>query len=131
MMCRYSTKIFIEIPPCAKKVIFSTKFVLLVLNPHFYEVNQEGWKRPCAWRNLKNTFCVLSTCPKKPFRTEKTSIFNFRYVKEVWTSGLLGVNSINNLLKRFSSLSFGVIIALEMAYIRVLAVVASIFFRDA
>ena len=36
-----SQKIFIEIPPCAKKVIFSTEFVLLDLNPHFYEVNQE------------------------------------------------------------------------------------------
>ena len=39
--CTYITKIFIEIPPCAKKVIFSTEFVLLDLNPHFYEVNQE------------------------------------------------------------------------------------------
>ena len=28
-------------------------------------------------------FCVLSTYPKRPFRTEKPSIFNFRYVKEV------------------------------------------------
>ena len=27
------TKKFIEIPPCAKKVIFSTEFVLLDLNP--------------------------------------------------------------------------------------------------
>ena len=90
-MCTYITKFFIEIPPCAKKVIFSTEFVLLDLNPHFYEVNQEVWKRPCAWRNFKNIFCVLSGYPKKPFRTEKPSIFNFRYVKEVWVSGLLGV----------------------------------------
>ena len=30
-----------EIPPCAKKVILSTESVLLDLNPHFYEVNQE------------------------------------------------------------------------------------------
>ena len=90
-MCTYITKKFIEIPPCAKKVIFSTEFVLLDLNPHFYEVNQEVWKRPCAWRNFKNIFCVLSGYPKKPFRTEKSSIFNFRYVKEVWVSGLLGV----------------------------------------
>ena len=93
-MCTYITKKIIEIPPCAKKVIFSTEFVLLDLNPHFYEVNQEVWKRPCAWRNFKNIFCVLSTPPKKPFRTEKTSIFNFRYVKEVWVSGLLGVNRL-------------------------------------
>ena len=89
----YITKNFIEIPPCAKKVIFSTEFVLLDLNPHFYEVNQEVWKRPCAWRNFKNIFCVLSTCPKRPFRKEKPSIFNFRYVKEVWASGLLGVKN--------------------------------------
>ena len=82
-MCTYATKMFIEIPPCAKKVIFSTEFVLLDLNPPFYEVNQEVWKRSCAWRNFKNIFCVLSTYPKKPFRTEKSSIFNFRYVKEV------------------------------------------------
>ena len=91
IMCTYITKNFIEIPPCAKKVIFSTEFVLLDLNPPFYEVNQEVWKRPCAWRNFKNIFCVLSTPHKKPFRTEKTSIFNFRYVKEVWASVLLGV----------------------------------------
>ena len=37
----YITKKFIEIPPCPKKVIFSTEFVLLDPNPHFYEVNQE------------------------------------------------------------------------------------------
>ena len=89
--CTYITKNFIEFPQCAKKVIFSTEFVLLDLNPHFYEVNQEVWKRPCAWRNFKNIFCVLSGYPKKPFRTQKLSIFNFRYVKEVWASGLLGV----------------------------------------
>ena len=53
-----------------------------------------------------------------------------RYIRAMLLE-LFNVNSINNLLKRFSSLSFGVIIALEMAYIRVLAVVASIFFRDA
>ena len=86
-----SQKFFIEIPPCAKKVISITEFVFLDLNPHFYEVNQEVWKRPCAWRNFKNIFCVLYTYPKKPFRIEKPSIFNFGYVKEVWTSGLLGV----------------------------------------
>ena len=36
-----SQTFFIEIPPCAKKVIFITEFVFLDLNPHFYEVNQE------------------------------------------------------------------------------------------
>ena len=41
VQCTYITKRFIEIPPCAKKVIFSTEFVFLDLNPHFYEVNQE------------------------------------------------------------------------------------------
>ena len=83
VQCTYITKVFIEIPPCAKKVIFTTEFVFLDLNPHFYEVNQEVWKRPCAWRNFKNIFSVLYKYPKKPFRTEKSSIFNFRYVKEV------------------------------------------------
>ena len=78
IMCTYITKKFIEIPPCAKKVIFSTEFVLLDLNPHFYEVNQEVWKRPCAWRNFKNIFCVLSTYPKKHLerRNHPCSIFD-------------------------------------------------------
>ena len=56
MICRYTTKSFIEIPPCTKKVIFITKFVFSDLNPHFYEVNQEVWKRPYPWRNFKNIF---------------------------------------------------------------------------
>ena len=91
-MCTYITKNFIETPPCAKKVVFITEFVLVHLSPHFYKVNQEAWKRPCAWRNFKNIVCVLlSGHPKNPFRTQKLSIFNFRYVKEVWASGLLGV----------------------------------------
>ena len=30
------TKIFFEIPPCAKNVIFITEFVFLDINPHFY-----------------------------------------------------------------------------------------------
>ena len=41
IMCTYITKIFIEIPPCANMVIFSTEFVFLDPNPPFYEVNQE------------------------------------------------------------------------------------------
>ena len=60
-MCTYITKFFNEIPPCAKKVIFSTEFVLLDLNPHFYEVNQEVRKRPCAWRNFNKFFCDVCT----------------------------------------------------------------------
>ena len=36
-----SQKKIVEIPPCAKKVIFITEFVFLDLNPHFYGVNQE------------------------------------------------------------------------------------------
>jgi hypothetical protein len=42
--CTYITKVFIEIPPCAKKVIFITEFVFLDLYPHFYEVNQGSEK---------------------------------------------------------------------------------------
>ena len=91
IMCTYITNSFIEIPPCAKKAIFSTEFVLLDLYPPFFEVNQEVWKRPCAWRNFKNIFCVLSTYPKKPFRTEKPSIW-------VWASGLLGVNERSDMV---------------------------------
>ena len=34
------TKIFFEIPPCTKKVIFITEIVFLGLNPYFYEVNE-------------------------------------------------------------------------------------------
>ena len=43
IMCTYITKIFIEIPPWAKKVIFIAEFVFLDLNPHFYEVNELGF----------------------------------------------------------------------------------------
>ena len=40
---------------------------------------------------------VLSGYPKNPFRTEKPSIFNFRYLKEVWVSGLIGVKEDSGL----------------------------------
>ena len=42
LLCVHTSQnFFIEIPPCANNVIFSTEFVLLDLNSHFYEVNQE------------------------------------------------------------------------------------------
>ena len=34
----YITKKIIEIPPCGKKVIFVTEFVILCKSPPFYEV---------------------------------------------------------------------------------------------
>ena len=45
-----------------------------------------------AWREFHSTSCLLYTYPKGPARTEKSSIFNFEHVKEVWISVLLGVN---------------------------------------
>ena len=56
MICRYTTKSFIEIPPCAKKVIFITEFGIWWQNPSFYEVKKVFQKRLCAWRNLKIIF---------------------------------------------------------------------------
>ena len=50
-----------------------------------------GLKKALRMEEFQKYFCVLSTYPKKPFRTEKPFIFNFRYVKEVWDCGLLGV----------------------------------------
>ena len=80
-------------------VIFSTEFALSSKNLPFYEVKKICWKRLCAWREFYSTSCVLSKYPKEPFGTEKLSIFNFRYVKEVWASGLLGVKEGLGLLK--------------------------------
>ena len=65
------------------------------------------------------------------FLRKRSTYIQFKVIFRVMYIEISDVNSINNLLKGFSSLSFGVIIALQMAYIRVLAVVASIFFRDA
>ena len=56
--------------------------------------------------HFKNIFCVLSGYPKKPVRTEKPSIFNIRYVKEVWASGLLGVKSITSLNYNMTLIQF-------------------------
>ena len=39
VICRYATRFFLEIPPCAHHVIFITEFVLLIKIPPFYEVN--------------------------------------------------------------------------------------------
>jgi hypothetical protein len=47
-----------------------------------------------AWREFHFTSPVLSTYPKGPSRAEKSSIFNFGYVKEVCFSGLLGVKIV-------------------------------------
>ena len=35
-----TTKNFLVMPPCEKKVIFVAEFVFLDQDPHFYEVNQ-------------------------------------------------------------------------------------------
>jgi hypothetical protein len=39
IICRYATRIVLEIPPCAHHVIFITEFVFLIKTPPFYEVN--------------------------------------------------------------------------------------------
>ena len=56
MTCRYITKSFIEIPPCAKKVIFIIEFAIWCKNPPFYEVRKNFQKRLCAWRTFKVIF---------------------------------------------------------------------------
>ena len=53
------TKIFFEIPPCAKNVIFVTEFVLLDQNPHFY-VKPDGSENGIAKILLyKEGGCIL------------------------------------------------------------------------
>ena len=85
-ICTYITKKFIEIPPCAKCVIFITDFALLSTNLPFYEVKKIFWKRLCAWRNFKNIFSrPLFTIIFSP------KIFHFEYVNQVWISCILGV----------------------------------------
>ena len=39
IICRYATRFFLEIPPCAHHVIFINEFVLLIKIHPFYEVN--------------------------------------------------------------------------------------------
>ena len=56
IICTYNTENFIEIPPCAKKVIFITEFAIWCKNPPFYEVKKIFQKRLCAWRNFKIFF---------------------------------------------------------------------------
>ena len=51
MICKNTTKSFIEIPPWAKKVIFITEFSIWCKNPPFYEVKKFFHKWLCAWRN--------------------------------------------------------------------------------
>ena len=53
MICRYAKKSFIEIPLCAKKVIFITEFAYWCKNTLLYEVKKIFQKRPCTWRNFK------------------------------------------------------------------------------
>ena len=55
----------------------------------------------CAWREFHSNSLVPSTCAKEPAETEKSSIFNFGYVKQVWVRGLLGVN--DNLWRPFNN----------------------------
>ena len=47
-----------------------------------------------AWKDFNKTFCGISTYHKWMFKQQISSIFNFRYVKEVWISGVLGVKNI-------------------------------------
>ena len=45
-ICRYATRILLEIPPCAHHVIFVTEFVLLIKITLFYQVNSFNRKQP-------------------------------------------------------------------------------------
>ena len=89
-------KIFLEIPPCAKPfsdlLIYFIKVRIFALNYKFSNKND----LVCAWRDFNFTSCVLSTYPKGPVGTEKSSIFNFKYVNKVWISGVLGVKDQKN-----------------------------------
>ena len=54
-ICTYITKNFIEIPPCAKGVIFITEFALLSTNLPFYEVKMT----PFAHGGISIKFFVM------------------------------------------------------------------------
>ena len=64
---------------------FSTKWIYLIERRSFDQKYKFSDKNDivCAWRDFNSTFCVLSRYPKRPVRIEKSSIFNFEYVKEV------------------------------------------------
>ena len=68
-------------------LIYLIKGRIFALNYKFSNKNDHV----CAWKDFNSTSCILSTYPKEPVRTEKSSIFNFEHVNEVWISGVLGV----------------------------------------
>ena len=72
---------------------FSIKWIYLIERRSFDQKYKFSNKNDmvCAWRDFNSTSCVLSRYPKRPVRVEKSSIFNFEYVNEVWISGVLGV----------------------------------------
>ena len=85
-------------------VIFVTEFVILVQNPHFYEVNKRVWKWLPTWRNFKNIFCVICAYHKWNFGPKKLFIFHFQLVNNAWFSHVVYVkvpmDSLLNSCKR-------------------------------
>ena len=78
---KWSRKNIFEIPPLSDLLIY---FIKVRLFPLKYKFSNNI---VCAWRELP-------TYLKGPVRTEKSSIFNFEYVNEVWIIRLLGVKNI-------------------------------------
>ena len=58
----YITQNFLEIPPCAKNVIWITEFGIQWKNPPFSEVNLNSANKLCAWRNFKKQVNFWNVC---------------------------------------------------------------------
>jgi hypothetical protein len=80
---KWSRKNIFEIPPCAKP--FSDLLIYLIKGGFLPQITKFSNKNVhvCAWRDFNSTSCVLSRYPKRPVRTEKSSIFNFEYGNEI------------------------------------------------
>ena len=62
--------------------LFLHCFLLCLLTPNTPLIHTSFTYRKLNKDEFQKYFCVLSTYPKKTFRTEKPSIFNFLYIKE-------------------------------------------------
>ena len=92
IMCRYTTIIFFEIPPCAHQfldsLIYFNKGRIFAWN---YKCrNKNGLL--CAWRDFQKNLCDVSTYDKWNFKPQISSIFHFERVSDGWMAHVLGVN---------------------------------------
>ena len=84
-------KLFFEIPPFAKKVIFITKFTILLTNPPFYEV-KNIFKKGFARGEISEIFLLDHSSSSILSQNVHISyVFHFEYANEVWISVVLGV----------------------------------------